>query len=161
MRILLVSDTHGRDRNFWQVYEQVKPVDMILHMGDIEGSEERMEAQTDCPFYAVAGNNDFFTALPKDRELKVGSHSIFMTHGHGYRVALGNEYLAREAAKRGCTIALYGHTHMPEIETVLGVTCVNPGSLSLPRQFDRRPSYILMEIDEEDQVHYAIRYLDE
>lgn len=160
MRILLVSDTHGRNGNFWTVYEKVKPVDLILHMGDIEGAEEEMEEGVACPFYAVAGNNDFFTSLPKEKELELAGHRIFMTHGHAYRVSMTNRYLAEEAASRGCTIALYGHTHVPEIETVGGVTCVNPGSLSFPRQFDRRPSYMLMEIDRQGQVHYATNYLD-
>lgn len=160
MKILLVSDTHGRNRNFWTVYEKVRPVDLVLHMGDIEGAETEMEQGVECSFYAVAGNNDFFTTLPKERELEVAGHNIFMTHGHCYRVSLTNDYLAEEAASRGCTIALYGHTHLPDIEMVKGVTCVNPGSLSFPRQYDRRPSYILMEIDKQGQVHYTINYLD-
>lgn len=160
MKILLVSDTHGRNGNFWAVYEKVKPVDLVLHMGDVEGAEAEMEERLECPFYAVAGNNDFFSDLPKEREIEADGVKIFMTHGHYYRVSLTNDYLADEAEARGCTIALYGHTHIPDIERVGSVTCVNPGSLSFPRQYDRRPSFMLMEIDKKKQVHFSTNFIE-
>ena len=59
MRILVVSDNHGRMGNFLTAYEKVKPVDMVIHLGDTEGTEDEIEEAIDCPFYAVAGNNDF------------------------------------------------------------------------------------------------------
>jgi len=43
MRILVVSDNHGRMGNFLTVYEKVKPVDMVIHLGDTEGTEDEME----------------------------------------------------------------------------------------------------------------------
>lgn len=43
---------------------------------------------------------------------------------------------------------MFGHTHKPYLETKDGVTILNPGSLSYPRQEGRRPSYMIMDIDE-------------
>ena len=40
-----------------------------------------------------------------------------------------------------------------------GITVLNPGSLSFPRQDGRRPSYMLMEIDREGEAHYTVNYL--
>ena len=54
---------------------------------------------------------------------------------------------------------MFGHTHKPYLDVQEGLTVLNPGSLSYPRQEDRRPSYIWMEIDEEGKAHYEIRYL--
>ena len=39
MKILIVSDTHRKDTNLKQVIEAVKPIDMLIHLGDAEGSE--------------------------------------------------------------------------------------------------------------------------
>ena len=38
MRILIVSDTHRRDGNFRRVLEKTGPIDMLIHLGDTEGS---------------------------------------------------------------------------------------------------------------------------
>lgn len=40
MKILVVSDTHGRDTVLREVLKKVKPIDMLIHCGDSEGSEE-------------------------------------------------------------------------------------------------------------------------
>ena len=39
MKILIVSDTHRYHENYLQVLMRVAPVDMVIHCGDIEGSE--------------------------------------------------------------------------------------------------------------------------
>ena len=38
-KILLVSDSHGKLTNLREVLTRVKPVDMVLHMGDVGGEE--------------------------------------------------------------------------------------------------------------------------
>ena len=40
MKILIVSDTHGRERNLEKVLEKTEPIDHLIHLGDVEGSEE-------------------------------------------------------------------------------------------------------------------------
>lgn len=81
-----------------------------------------------------------------------------MTHGHNYYVSMGNEVLKREAAARGMDIVIYGHTHKPVVDRKSGVIAVNPGSLSYPRQEGRRPSYIVMEAEDEE-VRFEVAYL--
>ena len=82
-----------------------------------------------------------------------------MIHGHNYYVAMGNETLKEEAYARGADIVMYGHTHKPVIDVEDALIAVNPGSLTYPRQMGRRPSYILMELDEEGEAHFSICYL--
>ena len=36
---------------------------------------------------------------------------------------------------------------------------MNPGSLSYPRQEGKRPSYILMDIDDKGEAQFEIEYL--
>lgn len=159
MKILIVSDTHGRNANFRTVYEQVKPVDMVIHLGDVEGFEDELEGEVDCPYYGVAGNNDFFTSLPREREIEIGKYKALLCHGHYYRVSMTDQLLAEETRARGCDIAMYGHTHRPGVSYFDGVTLLNPGSLAYPRQENHKPSYIVMDIDRYGEAHYNICYL--
>ena len=46
MKILIVSDTHRKDENLKWVIRKTKPFDMLIHLGDAEGSEA--EGGTDC-----------------------------------------------------------------------------------------------------------------
>lgn len=162
MRILIVSDTHRRDGNLTQVLEKAGPVDMLIHCGDTEGSEEYIKGIANCPVRMVAGNNDFFSSLPKEEEFMLGRYKVWLTHGHNYYVSMEKELIKEEALARGAQIVMYGHTHKPVVDLARGpldVTAINPGSLSYPRQEGRRPSYILMELDRKGEAHYHLNYL--
>lgn len=159
MKVLIVSDTHKRNDNFFKVLAQVGPVDMVIHCGDIEGSEYTIEAAADCPVEMVAGNNDFFSELPMEREFEIGKYKVMVTHGHHYYVSMGNERLKQEAKSRGIDIVFYGHTHRPDIDLEDDVMVINPGSISYPRQDGRCPSYVLMDIDRYGEAHFTLRYL--
>ncbi|MGN0432481.1 MAG: metallophosphoesterase [Lachnospiraceae bacterium] len=159
MKVLIVSDTHKRNDNFFHVMEMVGPVDMVIHCGDIEGSEYAIEAGAGCPVEMVAGNNDFFSDLPMEREFEIGQYKVWVTHGHHYYVSMGNERLKQEARSRGVDIVFYGHTHRPDIDLEDDVMVINPGSISYPRQDGRKPSYALMDIDRFGEAHFTLRYL--
>ncbi len=85
---------------------------------------------------------------------------MLITHGHYYYVAMGLEDLRKEALGRGMDIVMFGHTHRPYLNSSKGVTMLNPGSVSYPRQEGHKPSYALMEIDEEGEAHFCLKYLD-
>nr|WP_296441633.1 metallophosphoesterase [uncultured Acetatifactor sp.] len=157
MRVLIVSDTHRKNENYFKALELVKP-QLVIHCGDAEGSEYALSEAADCPVQIVLGNNDFFSYLPKELELRLGSFRVWVTHGHNYYVSMGRERIKREAAVRGMDIVIYGHTHKPVVDKKDGVIAVNPGSLSYPRQEGRRPSYIVMEV-EGKKADFAIEYL--
>ena len=95
MRVLIVSDTHGSHRNLDAVLERVGKIDALIHMGDVENGEHYIEAVADCETYMVAGNNDFFSFLPKEREFTLGKYNIFITHGHNYYVSMGTARLKK------------------------------------------------------------------
>ena len=82
MRILIVSDTHRKHANLEKVLKKVKPLDLMIHLGDAEGTEDYIEAVADCPVEIIAGNNDFFSKLAKETELQIGRYRVFLTHGH-------------------------------------------------------------------------------
>ena len=160
MKILIVSDTHGHERNLKKVIEKVGQTDLFIHLGDIEGHEDYIEALADCPVHMVSGNNDFFSDLPREEEFQLGRYRVLITHRHYYGVSVGTDRLKEEARSRNIDIVMYGHTHRPEIDIDDHVTVLNPGSLSYPRQWGRKPSYMLMEIDREGEAHYTINYIE-
>ena len=159
MKILIVSDTHRRNENYIKTLDKVAPVDMVVHCGDIEGSEYLIAESAGCPVQMVAGNNDFFSDLPREKEFQIGGYKVWLTHGHNYYVSMGNENIKHEARMRGIDIAMYGHTHKPVVDQDKDVTAVNPGSLTYPRQEGRRPSYIIMDLDRNGQAHFTVNYL--
>ena len=158
MKILIVSDTHRRDGSLTGVLDMVGTPDMLIHCGDVEGSEDFIRSIAGCPVHMVAGNNDFFSDLKKEEEFYIGDYKVWLTHGHNYYVSMGTEFIREEAKSRGVDIVMFGHTHRPYLEQGK-VTVLNPGSLSYPRQEGRRPSYILMELDAKGQTHYHINYI--
>lgn len=158
MKVLIVSDTHKCNGNFYKVLGEQKP-DLVIHCGDAEGSEDELEAAADCPVRIVLGNNDFFSHLPRELTLDIGPYKVWVVHGHNYYVSMGNERLKREALDRGFDIVLYGHTHRPVVDAEGDVIAVNPGSLSYPRQEGHRPSYAIMELDEHGKAHFKIHFL--
>ena len=159
MRILIVSDTHRKNDNYFEVLERLKPLDMVIHCGDVEGSEYALSEAAGCPVEMVSGNNDFFTELPRERELNIGKYKVWVTHGHNYCVSMGVEMLKQEARARGINIVMFGHTHRPYLEQEEDLITLNPGSLSYPRQDGRKPSYALMEMDSNGEAHINIAYL--
>ena len=84
MKVVIVSDTHGSHRNLEKVLEEEKPMDMLIHLGDVEGGEDYITALADCPTHIVRGNNDFFSDLPGEEEFMMGGYHMFISHGHYY-----------------------------------------------------------------------------
>ena len=89
MKVLIVSDTHRKNDNYIKVLERVSPVDMVIHCGDIEGSEYLIAESAGCPVQMVVGNNDYFSDLPREKEFTIGRYKVWLTHGHNYYVSMG------------------------------------------------------------------------
>jgi len=159
MKILIVSDTHRRNENYFQVIEQLGKLDLVIHCGDTEGSEYAISEEAGCETLIVMGNNDFFSKLPREIETTIGKYKVWITHGHNYYVSMNNEIIKEEAVRRGVDIVFYGHSHRPTVEIEKDIIAVNPGSLSYPRQEGKRPSYVVMDIDRDGEAHFTICYL--
>lgn len=160
MKILVISDTHRKNENYLKIVEDLGAIDMVIHLGDVEGSEYTIQEAVSCPVEIVAGNNDFFSELPSEKMLQIGKYRVMITHGHRYYIGMGNEMLKREAVAAGADIVMYGHTHRPVIDISKDITAINPGSLSYPRQENKKPSYIIMELDGSGDVHFALKYVE-
>ena len=159
MKVLIISDTHGHNRELEKVLDKVKPIDALIHCGDIEGQEDYITALAGCETFIVAGNNDYFSALPREQEFILDGKKILLTHGHYYGVSMGNERILEEGRGRTADVVMFGHTHRPCLEQYSDITLLNPGSLSYPRQQGRRPSFVIMDIDKSGVLHYTTKFL--
>lgn len=158
-RILIVSDTHRRNENYLDVISKYGPFDCVIHCGDVEGSEFTICEAAGCQVEMVMGNNDFFSDLPREKEFMLGKYKIWLTHGHNYYVSMDNQTIKMEARARGVDIVMYGHSHRPVVDYDKEIIAINPGSLTYPRQEGRKPSFIVMEIDEQGEARFTVNYI--
>lgn len=164
LRILIMSDSHGRNENvelaIAQVREEIGEFQMLVHLGDV-GDAREIESLAGVPCYIVRGNTDYDAKLLNANVIEASGHRIFATHGHLYQVDMRLDLLRFAALENDCDIAMYGHTHVPYLEEDPDdITILNPGSISKPRQADHRYTYMVMEIDDEDEVTYELRYVE-
>lgn len=156
-RVMIVSDTHGKIGNLAEAIDREGRLDMLIHLGDFEGDDEAISEMCGCKLMLVPGNNDFFSALPKEIETEIAGKKVLLTHGHYYYVSLDLATIRNEAVARGIDIVMFGHIHRPVIEVDEDVVLINPGSLSYPRQADKKCTYIMMTISDEGEFSFELK----
>lgn len=142
--IVVLSDTHGNKDGVRRLSAVFKECDYVVHLGDGALDMSDVLAQYPKKTYVCRGNCDCVRALPEG-ELEVDGVKIFFCHGDGYRVKTDLSRLSREAKERGCSLALFGHTHRAEIVQTDGVTLVNPGSMRFPAYMGGSYAYITVK----------------
>lgn len=159
-KILVVSDSHGNNTNLRKAVEVFGPrgaqLEMLIHLGDIQGSLEGIQRLVDCPVEAVSGNCDFIPGLPGTKLIQIGKEKALLTHGHRYGCKFGTGTMRELAKANGAGMVLFGHTHMPLMENFSDMKIMNPGSISLPRQEGHRPTYLVITIEEDEHLEFAI-----
>ncbi|MCR5705133.1 MAG: metallophosphoesterase [Eubacterium sp.] len=159
MKILVISDTHGSMAGVEQVLEKHGSFDLVIHLGDIIKQEKLLEQMCKCPVKYVCGNCDYGSENPIADIVEFGKNRALITHGHYYDCNWGIDQLCYAADGNQCNMVMYGHTHIPEIVENEGIIVLNPGSLTRPRQLNRRKSYIIIEVDEKGKADYRLYYL--
>ncbi len=155
MRILVISDSHGKNDDVKQVIEQVGDIDMFIHLGDIERGPDYIRELANCETHMIAGNNDYDINLPATDSFMIGDKKVFITHGHRFYVGSGMDRLRQYGIDNGYDIVMFGHTHMPYLEQGEELTILNPGSISYPRQDGRQHTFMIIEVDDKGEFHYS------
>ena len=158
MKILIVSDTHRRDGNLRAIIEKQSPFDMLIHLGDTEGSEiyfKEWVNNDNCVIHVVRGNNDFFSQTDKEKEISIGKYRVFLTHGHMYGVSFELETIKEEARARKVDIVMFGHTHKPLVDKRGRTLFLNPGTVGK----GLRPTYGILTV-EGDRIDGRTVFLD-
>lgn len=150
MKILIASDIHGSA--YWcarlmELAEREQP-DRLVLLGDLLYHGPRNDLPRDYApkqvipmldrwkdrILAVRGNCEAevdqmvlsFPCMAEYALLEADGLRLFLTHGHHHNPR--NLPPLAEGA-----VFLYGHTHVKEDTLVDGIRCVNPGSVSIPK----------------------------
>lgn len=171
MKLLIASDIHGSAYWCGRLMEEIRreDPDRILLLGDLLYHGPRNDLPRDYApkkvipmlsavkekILAVRGNCDAevdqmvlpFPCMADYAQLLVDEKTFYLTHGHH---AAPNSL----PPLPGGSIFLSGHTHVKLDETVGGVRCLNPGSVSIPK--DGSHSYLFYE-----NGHFSFRIMEE
>jgi hypothetical protein len=150
MRIAVLSDTHlsSPDTRLDSIYTDFLEIsDLVVHCGDMTGSDVYCFLARHPGFYAVRGNCDHYPEardVPATATMEVQGLRIGAAHGWGPRQSVGGT-VARSFGP-GYDLILYGHTHMRDWRRLAcGVRILNPGSTHEPRHGEK-PGFAWLEI---------------
>lgn len=130
MKILVLSDTHGDMRTLRKVIDYHDDINTIIHLGDgLKDIEDIKLEYEEKNIYNICGNCDCSTEVPQTIEIEIEGRKILATHGHIFKVKKDLNELITEAKRRGASIVLYGHTHIPKVDFKDEIYIMNPGSL--------------------------------
>ena len=161
MKYLIASDIHGSAYYCERMLEAYRRegAERLILLGDILYHGPRNDLPRDYApkrviellsalrdeIFCVRGNCDTevdqmvlpFPILADYALLEVGGHTVFVTHGHKHNLA------SLPPLKEG-DVLLHGHTHVPACESREGITYLNPGSVSIPKDGSAH-GYMLLE----------------
>lgn len=130
MRVLVISDVHGKSSAMAQAIEEQPSARDVLFLGDgLREAQDVADRFPDRRFYMVPGNCDFAAPGPFSRLEFFGNKRFFFTHGHKYNVKYDLYTLEQAAKEQKADVVLFGHTHVPYEEYDSGMYYLNPGSL--------------------------------
>lgn len=156
MRIAVISDSHGKGIIVDRILRHESDADAVIFLGDVTADIEDFTYEyTDKKFFIVSGNCDRFPSYPYSTVASIGGINIFITHGHTLGVKGGTGLLSQAARQADCKLALYGHTHIPDIKYENGLYIVNPGSCARSR--DGGNSYAVIDIRDNGILPTIIR----
>lgn len=127
MRILVVSDSHGRTKAVSAAQAAAGKVDACIHLGDCAADAQAFCGSAD--IYAVRGNCDISGFSQTELLVETEGKMLFLTHGHKYGVKQGVDRLFYRAQEAGAHVVLFGHTHIPFEAVEQGILLLNPGTL--------------------------------
>lgn len=158
MKYLVASDLHGSNFYLDKLLSRVniENPDKIILLGDILYHGPRNDLPKDynpkevCKklnliknkILCVKGNCDAEVdemvcdfKFNKNIRLKLNNKNFFFTHGHKYNI---------DNIPPKTDILIYGHFHIGFFKIKNNVLCVNPGSVSIPKE-QTQNSYLLIE----------------
>ena len=161
MKYFIASDIHGSAYYCEKMLEAYRRegADRLILLGDILYHGPRNDLPRDYApkrviellnavkdeIFCVRGNCDTevdqmvlpFPILADYALLDINGSTVFITHGHKHNLS------ALPPMKRG-DVLLHGHTHIPACEEKDGITYLNPGSVSIPKEGSAN-SYMILE----------------
>ena len=129
MRIVIVSDTHGRADLLTEAMRQAGRTDLLVHLGDGVRDCDALEPPYGGEILQVRGNCDIASLEPADRLVPLDGGTLYLCHGH----LLDAKHTLYRLWTRGreveAALVCFGHTHQPLLDRQGELILLNPGSL--------------------------------
>ncbi len=132
-RLIILGDLlyHGPRNDLPKGYDPKKVCHMLNAYKDrIFAVRGNCDGEVDAMVLDFPIMSDYFLAFD-------GDNALFFTHGHIF----SPEKLPPLTEN---TFFISGHTHVPIYKTVNGIVCVNPGSVSIPKE-NSHNGYVIYE----------------
>lgn len=152
--IVAASDSHGMSSRLRELEQAYPQADYYLFTGDLSDPAFRHD-----PWISIQGNNDRNSILPEQKIVETPYGGILLIHGHQFPLRLRKDRIRSLAKEAGCRAAIYGHTHIPEIDQEKDIFVLNPGSLYRSRT-EGGPGYALIRMDEHGIQAKLLKYHD-
>jgi putative phosphoesterase len=176
LTIGIVSDTHIPDRAR-ELHPALLPslkelhVDLILHAGDLSATSVLNSLEAIAPVIACRGNRDLLLShLPWQQNLCLANIQFSLLHGHGnlrqyiqdkffytlqgYRFERYQKILL--SAVPETQVIVFGHTHRAVNIWQNGKLFFNPGSTSITVKGEDHPSFGVLKISADSEIHSEI-----
>ncbi len=110
MRLLVVSDTHGK-APLGLIADLAAASDLVVHLGDGFNDGQKLILMQPTPVIQVLGNSDLPLSVVPEKIIEIEGWTILLTHGHLYGVKQSLAGLVDHAEALGANLALFGHVH--------------------------------------------------
>ncbi len=150
MKMLVVSDSHGRTDDLIEIYEKYKnSIDMLIHLGD--GCEDIYELglPRELDTIVIRGNNDIYSSERDMVTKEINGVLIVAEHIPAYSY----KYIETKNYKK--VLYMHGHKHIVRLEQDGDVIILSPGALSRPRD-NNNYAYAIVEITKAGEVSIEI-----
>ena len=159
LKIIALSDTHmprmakGLPS---MLVKELMDADLILHAGDWQTEAVYAEPSKFAAVDGVCGTVDKEELIERfgmKKILEFCGFRIGLVHGHGRKGTTEQRALAA-FKEENLNLIIYGHSHIPVLKEIDGLTLLNPGS---PTDKRRQPyySFAIIRIGEEMNVEHV------
>ena len=136
MKILLISDTHGKNKIVDELYRIYPNMDYYLHAGD-----SCTEGYALYPFESVRGNCDYDYNLNEQLLISTPMGNLLMKHVPNM--------LESDLKKLNIKFFVFGHLHERHFELKNDIYYISPGSTSYEKD-KYKEGYVILEITDND-----------
>ena len=161
MLLTILADTHvssasrARARDLPKiVWDSIKESDCVIHAGDVVEASLLEAIARIKPVHAVLGNNDSGLSLPSTLELQFDLVKLALVHDAGPRK--GRPARLRRLFPEA-HVVVYGHSHIPDLQTFEDLLIVNPGSCT-DRRREPKFSFGRLTIEGDSIRPYIVRF---
>ncbi|MBN1621134.1 MAG: metallophosphoesterase family protein [Endomicrobiales bacterium] len=159
MKLCLISDTHGDFDSIDSLIEKIKGnIDSVIHLGD-DSTDANILVEKEFKVIKVPGvfeptYHNITTSRRRIEEFEGIKFLLTHTprkHENDFPDEEGPEELSKKV-----NVVLYGHTHIPSIETRENVVWINPGHMKRQDKRGFPPTYCILEFSSNDKKDKVI-----